>query len=134
MRRDFRLPEADEEHLEGRGLPWEAVVDGNQSWVLVHDWPIPAGYNCQTVTVALMIPPAYPDVGLDMVYFDPALSRLDGRPIGALSPHQAMGRTWQRWSRHYTGQNPWRIGMDDISTHLILIGDWLRREFGGVAA
>lgn len=134
MRRDFRLPDADEAYLDGRGLPWEAVVDGGQHWLLVHDWPIPSGYNCKMATLALMMPPAYPDAALDMVYFDPPISRIDGQTIPALSTHQAMGKSWQRWSRHYTPTNPWRIGEDDISTHLILVDTWLQREFRRNAA
>lgn len=131
MKRDFRFPEADEAHLDSRELPWEAVVDGNQRWLLIHDWPIPVGYNHATATLGLMIPLAYPDAALDMVYFTPELLLLDGRPIRRLSPHLAMGLTWQRWSRHYTAANPWRIGEDDLSSHLILANTWLERELRG---
>jgi len=134
MRRDFRLPEADEAFLNGLGLPWETVVDGDQRWLLVHDWPVPAGYNRPAVIAAVMIPPAYPDVGLDMVYFFPDLARLDGRAIPAITQHPAMGQAWQRWSRHYSSANPWRIGEDDISTHLTLVGHWLKHELTKVAA
>ena len=134
MRRDFRLPEADEAFLNGRGLPWETVVDGSQRWLLVHDWPVPTGYHHPTVIAAIMIPPAYPDVGLDMVYFSPSLALLDGRAIPALATHNAMGQAWQRWSRHYSPENQWRVGEDDLSTHLILVGHWLERELKRVAA
>ena len=134
MRRDFCLPEADKAFLNGRGLPWETFVDGSQRWLLVHDLPVPTGYNHPTVTAAIMIPPAYPDVGLDMVYFSPDLARLDGRAIPAIAAHNAMGRVWQRWSRHYSPENPWRVGEDDLSTHLILIEHWLKRELKRGAA
>lgn len=134
MRRDFRLPEADEAFLNGLGLPWETVVDGGQRWLLVHDWPVPTGYNHPVAIAAVMIPPAYPDVGLDMVYFFPDLARLDGRAIPAVTQHQAMGRAWQRWSRHYSSANPWRIGEDDLSTHLTLVGHWLNHELTKAAA
>jgi len=134
MRRDFRFPEAEEAYLDSWELPWEAVVDGNQRWLLVHDWPIPVGYNCRTATLAIMIPPSYPDASLDMVYFSPALSLVDGRAIPAIAQHQAMELTWQRWSRHYTPANPWRVGEDDLSTHLILVDTWLKRELRKVVA
>jgi hypothetical protein len=129
MRHDFRFPEADEAHLDGRGLPWETVVDGSQRWLLLHDWPLPDGYNQSTVTAAIAIPSAYPDAALDMVYFQPPVVRRDGKKIPAVSNHRALGTNWQRWSRHYTGKNPWRVGEDDLSTHMILIDHWLRREF-----
>jgi hypothetical protein len=134
MRHDFRLPGADEAFLTGRGLPWETVVDGSQQWLLVHDWPVPTGYNHPTVIAAVMIPPAYPDIGLDMVYFFPDLLLLDSRAIPQITSHHAMGRAWQRWSRHYSSANPWRIGEDDLSTHLILVDHWLKRELTKVAA
>jgi hypothetical protein len=134
MRRDFRLPEADEAFLNGRGLPWETAVDGSQRLLHVHDWPIPNGYNHPTVTAAVMIPPSYPDAGLDMVYFCPGLARLDGQTIPATVQHQAMGRAWQRWSRHYTSANPWRVGEDDLSTHFTLVEHWLTRELARIAA
>ena len=71
-----------------------------------------------------------PNAELDMVYFFPALARKDGRPIGATKAMQALdGKQFQRWSRHRTRQNPWKTGRDNLGTHIILIEDWLAREF-----
>ena len=134
MRRDFRLPEADEAYLDALGLPWETVVDGGQRWLIVHDWPVPPGYNHKTVRAAISIPTAYPDAPLDMVYFSPTLARVDGRTIVAATDYPVLGQTWQRWSRHYTSANPWRVAEDDLSTHLALIDYWLKREFTKEAA
>jgi hypothetical protein len=39
------------------------------------------------------------------------------------------GKSFQRWSRHRTAENPWRIGRDNLGTHIILVEDWLAREF-----
>jgi hypothetical protein len=133
LRQDFRLPAADEEYLNGLGLRWEAIRDGASQWLLIHDWKLPAGYNFETCTLALLIPPNYSDSQIDMVYFQQHLSRRDGRVIGALSNEQIAGATWQRWSRHRTNQNPWRIGVDDIASHLSLVQDWLSREFAKAA-
>jgi hypothetical protein len=73
-----------------------------------------------------------------MAYFFPALSRLDGKAINAISFQPINGKTYQRWSRHRTGQNPWREGIDDLSTHLSLISFWFEQEFikrpNGIAA
>jgi hypothetical protein len=65
-----------------------------------------------------------------MVYFFPALARRDGRPIGATQAMQPLdGKSFQRWSRHRTQQNPWKPGRDNLGAHIILVEDWLAREF-----
>ena len=128
MRREFMLPEADEIMLTAQGLSWETVSSGGQ-WVLLHEFPLPPGYNVSQADVAISISAGYPDAGLDMVYFFPPLARADGKFINNLALMIIDNRTWQRWSRHRTPQNPWRPGMDDLSTHLGLVEDWLVREF-----
>lgn len=128
-RRAFRLPQADEEYLDGLGLKWETVIDCNVRWLLIHDWLLPAGYNYSRVTLALMIPCNYADSQIDMVFFKEHLVRRDGKLVPNLSAIQILGMQWQQWSRHRTQANPWRIGVDDISSHLALVDEWLSREF-----
>lgn len=128
MRREFMLPEADETMLTARGLPWEAISIGGQ-WILLHEFPLPPGYNVSQADVAISISAGYPDASLDMAYFFPPLARTDSKPINNLALMVIDNRTWQRWSRHRTPQNPWRPGVDDLSTHLGLVEDWLVREF-----
>lgn len=129
MRRDFDLPASDIEYLDATGLPWETVLEGDVRWLFVHDRGIPAGYQASTALTALRIVPQYPDSALDMVWFFPPLARSDGRPINALSPTVIEGRTFQQWSRHRTGVNGWRPGIDDIAAQLLLVDEWLGREF-----
>lgn len=129
QRRQFDLLEEDEAFLNDYGLPWETINDGSQ-WVLIHNLKTHAGYNHQSVTAAIRLETGYPSAQLDMVYFHPALARLDGRPLGATDATQIIdGVTYQRWSRHRTGQNPWRPGHDNLGTHILLVEDWLQREF-----
>jgi hypothetical protein len=134
MRRQFRLPEADELHLDALGLPWETVLGAQVQWLVVHDRAVPSGYNHARALTALIIPPGYPDAQLDMVYFYPHLARADGGRIGGLASRRFDDKDWQQWSRHRTQQNPWRPGEDDIAGHFILIDHWLRRELPGIAA
>jgi Prokaryotic E2 family E/Multiubiquitin len=129
LRQDFHLPESDETYLNGLSLSWEAVLESGSRWLIIHDWKIPAGYNHEQVTLALLIPDNYLDSQIEMVYFKQHLARADGRLIGALSTQQIGGVEWQRWSRHRTGANPWRIGTDDVASHLALVDEWLCREF-----
>ncbi len=129
LRRDYDLPVQDEKFLEEYGHPWETVIDGSQ-WVLIHEFPTHEGYNHPHVTAAIRMETGYPNTELEMVYFYPALARNDGKAIGATGAQQMIdGKTYQRWSRHRTAQNPWRIGIDYLDAHVFLIEDWLAREF-----
>lgn len=128
LRRQFSLPSDDEEWLASLGLRHELVSDGGILRVVVYDFPVPAGFNLEKVAVNVRIEPGYPDAQIDMAYFHPALARADAQAIGALATDDFDGKTWQRWSRHRTPANPWRPGVDNLSTHFALINDWLERE------
>jgi hypothetical protein len=123
------LPEADQRYLNNLDLAWECLKDGNTQWIIIRGWKTPGGYNYPQVDLALLIPPLYPDTQIDMVYFSPYLARTDGAIIRQLTDCLIQQKKWQRWSRHRTGQNPWRPGIDDIASHLALVDDWLRCEF-----
>ena len=130
LRRDFRLSGTDGDSLDGRNVGWTTVKDPSGALLLViPDWSVPDGYKVPKATLVLVIPQGYPDTQIDMAYFSPALARKDGKPINNLSSVTWSIGTFQQWSRHRTNQNPWRPGVDDISTHLSLVDDWLRREF-----
>jgi hypothetical protein len=127
-RRQFRLPEGDVEGLEAAGFQWETIGAGG--WLLVHGYELPVGYNVERASVALQIPGGYPNTPLDMVFFNPLLSRRDGRPIPATQAIvQIDGASWQRWSRHYSPTHPWIPGEYNVVTHLALVKHWLEREF-----
>lgn len=130
LRRQFELPEEDRAFLDTYGCQWETVMDGS-CWLLLHDFPTRCdGYSSDAVTAAIRIETGYPKAALDMVYFHPAIYRKDGKPIGATQATQAIdGKIFQRWSRHYTPQNPWVIGEHSVETHVWAIEAWLLREF-----
>jgi hypothetical protein len=138
MRRDFQLPHEDVVFLDGLDLSWEAINDQGMQWIIVYDYPVSSGYNHQKIAVSIKIETGYPRAQLDMAYFHPALQRLDGKPINAISGQQIDGKQFQRWSRHRTSENPWREGVDDLSTHVALISFWFEQEFikqaNGIAA
>jgi len=138
MKSDFQLPEEDMIFLNGMGLPWETVNDQGMQWVIIHDYPVAFGFNHQNVSVAIKIETGYPRAPIDMAYFHPALQRIDGKIINAISGQQIDGKQYQRWSRHRTPQNPWREGIDDLATHLALVSFWFEQEFikqaNGIAA
>jgi len=128
-RRDFEVPENDRDFLENRlSLEWEAVLEGGVRRIVIRRFPVPDGYNVTDVALNVRLEGGYPDTQIDMVYFFPALSLTSGRPIRQLSDDTFEGKTWQRWSRHRTGQNPWEPGLDNIERHLLLVREWLERE------
>ncbi len=127
-RRDFALPADDMQWLDQLGLKYELVREGGALRVVVYNFPLCNGYNVPNASINVRIEAGYPDTQIDMVYFHPPLSRTDGRAIGAVSPDNFDGKTWQRWSRHRTPANPWRPGVDSLATHFALIGEWLSRE------
>lgn len=128
MRRMFQLPEDDVSFLDTQGYVWETIV-ANGNWLIIHNYSVPNGYNTKAVKLALRIEGGYPLSQIDMVYFHPPLKRVDGKPINALATQPIENEQWQRWSRHRTPVNPWRSGLDDVSTHLSLVNNWLEREF-----
>lgn len=129
-RRDFDPLPQDRAFLDAYGLPWETVTDDHGQWVLIHEFKTHEGYNHGSVTVAVRLETGYPDAQLDMAYFHPALVRRDGKPIGGTGGGQNIdGVAFQQWSRHRTSNNPWKVGADSLETHVLLIEEWLSREF-----
>src|SRR3990167_9122067 len=129
LRRQFDLLPQDQQFLDDYGLPWGTIFYGSQ-WIFIHNFPpLHEGYSHETGIAAIRLEPVYPMPALDMVSFSPPLARKDGLRIGATEAMQAIdGKSYQRWSRHRTAENPWRPGQDSIGSHVIMIEDWLARE------
>ena len=128
MRHDFEMMQDDLIYLQSLNLPYETVLEGGVRRVLIHGFPIPKGYNVDKASVFVYLQPGYPDAQIDMAYFYPYLSRVDGKPIGALTPLAFDNKNWQQWSRHRTVASAWRMGEDNLSTHMSLVADWLNQE------
>lgn len=118
MRREFQLPAADVEFLDSKGFQWETLLESNVRWVIIHNYPIPEGYNVKHAIVAMFTDVHYPTTQIDMLYFLPSLTKKSGRSINAIANRQIDGKQFQQWSRHRTPANPWRPGEDNLSTHL----------------
>lgn len=127
-RRQFILLDADTDYLEHLGLRWESVTENGVQAVIIYGWSIPSGYQIGTADVHVRFTSGYPDTQLDMAYFAPALTRENGRSINNLSITPFDGHDWQQWSRHRSPTSAWRPGIDDLSTHMALVEDWLILE------
>lgn len=129
-RRDFALLEADEQYLDGLGLVWETESDGKR-WLIIHDYPLPAGYTATKVALALLIPPTYPQAQIDMFYMYPAVQLSSGRAIAAAQHEkQIRGLPFQRWSRHRGPGSKWNPSVDNVVTHLALVETAIAKEVG----
>ena len=128
MRRQFKLPESDEDYLKSRGLSWETVIEGQVQRVVLYDYPLPPGYDQKLATLNVRLQSGYPDVQIDMASFYPKLQRSDGRAVHSVMPDPFDGKEWQCWSRHRTGVNPWRAGIDNLETHLLMMDYLLAQE------
>ncbi len=123
------MQDEDVEFLDSLGLLWEAIGRQTTMWLIIHDHPVPDGYNVQKVDVALLIAATYPATEIDMAYFYPPLVKKSGRAISAISAQQIDGKNFQRWSRHRQ-RGEWRPGVDNVSTHLCLVNNWLVKDLG----
>ena len=129
LRRDFQLPEADEEFLARLGLRWETICERSRRWLVIYDFSLPSGFTVTVADLAIEILAGYPPGPLDMAYFVPSLQRSDGKPIPQTQAvEQITCKSWQRWSRHRTGDCPWVPGEDSLETHVEFVRAFLERE------
>ena len=121
------LPELDVVYLNERGIAHQVVFEGGMTCVVMPEWPLPEGFDHQSSDLLLRLSPGYPDVQPDMWWFSPAVRRADGQELpntGVVETH--LGRSWQRWSRHFSG-GQWQSGIDCLESYLALIRQDLER-------
>lgn len=92
---------------------------GNR-YLVVEDFPVPEHFNTLKVTLLAIVPNGFPMAAPDMFWVAPSIKLADGRePEGGTVYEDHIGRTWQRFSWHYTnGQSAWRVGHSSMRTHL----------------
>ena len=115
------LPEYDVQYLTEREIPHQVVPDGGMVCVLLEGWKLPEGLSVAETTVLFRLAGGYPDVPPDMWWCAPAVRRADGSIIQATDlTEQYLGRSWQRWSRHFApGQ--WKSGIDGLESYIALM-------------
>lgn len=122
------LPNLDVEYLARRGFEYTVASECNMTCVIIRAYPLPVGYDRAQADLLIRLSPGYPDVAPDMWWFDPAVKPADGRSLPATnSVEPYLGRSWQRWSRHFrAGQ--WMSGIDSLESFLALINNELERS------
>ena len=125
------LPEIDNAFLTERGIAHEIVIESGMTCIVIPQWPLPEGFDRAAADLLVRLRPGYPDVPPDMWWFDPPVQRADGKTLPATDTREHyMGRTWQRWSRHFSGEQ-WKSGVDCLESYLALIRQDLERGVNG---
>jgi hypothetical protein len=131
LRRCFQLLAVDERYLDGTGLRWETILEGERRWLVIQGYGLLPGYAPEVCNLALDIPKDYPTAQIDMFYFAPAVARSDGVIVPSVQVTASVeGITYQGWSRHRNQSNPWDPYTDNVVTHMALVEYSLAREFG----
>ena len=115
------LPEVDLAFLIERGIAHETTEADGMTCVVFPGFQLPDGLDRPNADLLVRLPALYPDVAPDMWWFDPGVHMANGGAIQATeSVEQHLGRSWQRWSRHFeAGQ--WQSGIDGLESYLALI-------------
>jgi hypothetical protein len=130
-RRDFSLLPADVAYLNALGLLWEAVIEGDKRWLLIYNYPLPAGYVIQKATIALLIHKLYPASQIDMFYVFPEAKLGSGRAIPNTEGRvNISGQNFVQWSRHRQGTSTWNPNRDNVQTQMALADGALYKEIG----
>jgi len=129
--RMFALLDIDETHLDRLGLRWETVIEADRRWLLLHDYPLPAGYTVAHTKVALEIPPTYPGAQIYGFYAYPPLALSSGRVIASTQLRGILhGVEYHGWSRNRGPAAPWDPAKDNVVTQLALVDAALAKEIG----
>lgn len=111
----------DTQFLARAGYLHSATVENSTIFLVIAAFELPKGLEPHAVDLLLQLPSGFPDVSPDMFWCSPAVTRRGSAIPGvdAGTPHQYVGRSWQRWSRHYNGF--WRPGVDDLKSLVAIV-------------
>ena len=125
------LPPNDTKYLTERGINHSVAPEANMTCVVLPSFRLPTGFDRTESDLLVRLSPGYPDVAPDMWWFDPPVRRRDGQPIPATEViERYLGRSWQRWSRHFAA-GQWRSGVDGLESFLALVRKELERYVPG---
>jgi hypothetical protein len=127
------LPE-DAAFLRSRGYTHEVHEEGGMTCLVLKGVALPIGLSESVADVLIRFAPGYPDIAPDMWWVSPHLTTANGQTIPATeSVESYLGRSWQRWSRHFeAGQ--WHVGIDRLQNFVVLLVAELRRAADSAAA
>ena len=127
------LPQSDIAYLNERCVAHEIATESDMTCVVLREWPLPSGFDRDTVDLLLRLNPGYPDVPPDMWWFSPSVHLNDGNSLPSTTVvSNYLGRSWQRWSRHFR-KGQWQSGVDGLESYVALIRQDLERSVPAIA-
>ena len=70
-------------------------------WVIIHRWPLPAGWSVPQTDLLIIIPPGYPATSPDSFYVGNEVALEGGRePTNSSGRQQVLQRLWRFFSWH----------------------------------
>lgn len=122
------LPPTDTKYLTDRAINHSVILEANMTCVIFPDFLLPVGFDRSQSSLLLRLSAGYPDVAPDMWWFDPPIRRADGQNIPATEVIEShLGRTWQRWSRHFAA-GQWKSGVDGLESFMALVRKELEKS------
>lgn len=88
------------------------------SWVVVHDFPLPKGYNYETTDVLILLPPNYPQTPPDWFYVDYNLRLADGREPQHVFNNMEFGMVHDPNRRDHRDIPPQMMGWTACCLHI----------------
>jgi len=101
-------------------VPERAVVHteaGGWSFLVVSDYPLPAGFEPNRVQLLMKLPPGFPDSAPDMFWVYPAVRTPNGSLPRSTTTERLLGKDWQRFSWHLAA-GAWKPGVSSLRDFL----------------
>ncbi|MEO6197271.1 MAG: E2/UBC family protein [Dehalococcoidia bacterium] len=123
---DELLPEDDVKFLKRKGYSYRAQREASSVLLVILGFVLPDAYTPSICDLLIVLPAGYPGGNPDMFWTTPGISLVrGGGPLTADHIQAFLGRSWQRWSRHY--QTTWRSGIDGLETYMGAVRSELMR-------
>jgi hypothetical protein len=116
------LPEGDREFLLEKYPDYDVLKNGSELHVIFPAFDFPAAYAPRKADLLIIVPAGYPNAPLDMFWTCPDVMLSTGGWPNACTHHETYhGKSWQRWSRHFFQDKPWRPGIDSLRTFMATV-------------
>ena len=109
----IKVLEAEIEAFRQNGSELDVREADGLIYIIVKNYPLPAGYNKQHTRLLLKIPLSYPNGSPDMFWVDPDLRLVLGGSQANTSIENVLGESWLRYSWHPLKWNP---VLDNLNT------------------